>query len=62
MNFGLKYPEEVLLVGEVDYFKLSVFECLVYSHIPSDKRSKNDPKVHRRIFLSFGREVKGFKL
>ena len=39
-----------------------MFECPIYAHIPSDKRTKNDPKAHRCIFLNFGGEVKGFKL
>lgn len=46
----------------MDYNKFRMFGCPLYTHIPSDDSSKNDPKAHRCIFLNFGEEVKGFKL
>lgn len=51
VNLDLKCPEEVWLKREMDYSNLRVFRCPVYTHILSDKRSKNDPKAHQCIFL-----------
>lgn len=61
-TLGLKCPEEVWSGHEVDYSTLRVFGCPGYAHIPSDERTKNDPKTRRCIFLGYGKGVKGFKL
>jgi hypothetical protein len=39
-----KVAEEVLTGNEVDYSGLRVFGCPTYVHIPSEERSKLDPK------------------
>jgi transposase InsO family protein len=39
-----KVAEEVWTGNEVDYFGLRVFGCPAYVHIPSEERSKLDPK------------------
>ena len=41
---------------------LKVFGCLVYAHIPKDKRQKFDSKARRCIFLGYGMVTKGYKL
>ena len=39
-----KVAEEVWTGNEVDYSSLRVFGCPAYVHIPSEERSKLDPK------------------
>jgi hypothetical protein len=47
--------------NEVDYSGLRVFGCPAYVHIPSEERSKLDPKSRQCIFLGYGKGVKGYK-
>ena len=56
-----KVVEEVWTGKEVDYSGLRVFDCLAYVHIPSEERSKLDPKSKQRVFLGYGKGVKGYK-
>ena len=46
-----KVAEEVWAEKEVDYLMMRVFECPAYVHIPSEERSKLDPKSKKCIFL-----------
>jgi hypothetical protein len=56
-----KVAEEVWTSNEVDYSGLRVFGCLAYVHIPSEERSKLDPKSKQCVFLGYGKWVKGYK-
>jgi hypothetical protein len=56
-----KVAEEVWTGNEVDYSGLRVFGCPAYVHIPSEERSKLDPKSRQCIFLGYGKGVKGYK-
>ena len=56
-----KVTEEVWTGNEVNYFGLRVFGCSAYVHIPSEERSKLDPKSRQYIFLEYGKRVKGYK-
>ena len=56
-----KVAEEVWTGNEVNYFGLRVFGCPAYVHVPSEKRSKLDPKSRQCIFLEYGKGVKGYK-
>jgi hypothetical protein len=56
-----KVAEEVLTGNEVDYSGLRVFGCPAYVHIPSEERSKLDPKSRQCVFLRYGKRVKGYK-
>jgi hypothetical protein len=55
-----KVAKEVWIGNEVDYSGLRV-GCLAYVHIPSEERSKLDPKSRQCIFLRYGKGVKGYK-
>jgi hypothetical protein len=57
-----KVAEEVWTGNEVDYFGLRVFRCPAYVHIPSEERSKLDPKFRQCVFLGYEKEVMGYKL
>jgi hypothetical protein len=56
-----KVIEEVWTGNEVDYSGLRVFGCPAYVHIPSEERSKLDPKSRQCVFLRYGKGVKGYK-
>jgi transposase InsO family protein len=56
-----KVVEEVWIGNEVDYSGLKVFGCPVYVHIPSEERSKLDPKFRQCVFLGYGKGVKVYK-
>jgi hypothetical protein len=56
-----KVAEEVWTGNEVDYSGLRVFGCPAYMHIPSEERSKLDPKSRQCIFLGYGKGVKDYK-
>jgi hypothetical protein len=56
-----KVIEEVWTGNEVDYPGLRVFGCPAYVHIPSEERSKLDPKSRQCVFLRYGKGVKGYK-
>jgi hypothetical protein len=45
----------------MSYSGLRVFGCLAYVHIPSEERSKLDPKSRQCVFLAYGKGVKGYK-
>ena len=56
-----KVAEEVWTGNEVDYSGLRVFGCPAYMHIPSEERSKLDPKSRQCVFLGYRKGVKGYK-
>ena len=56
-----KVAEEVWIGNEVDYFGLRVFDCPAYVHIPSEERSKLDPKSRQCVFLGYEKGVKDYK-
>jgi hypothetical protein len=46
-----KFAEKVWTGNEVDYSSFRVFGCSAYVHIPSEERSKLDPKSRQCVFL-----------
>jgi hypothetical protein len=56
-----KVIEEVWIGNEVDYSGLRVLGCPAYVHIPSEERSKLDPKSRQCVFLRYGKGVQGYK-
>ena len=55
-----KVAEEVWTNNEVDYYSLRVFCYPAYVHIPSEERSKLDPKS-RQCVSQIWKKVKGYK-
>ena len=60
-SLGGKVIEEVWAGNDVDLSKLRIFGCPAYVHVPSDERSKLDPKSKKCIFLGYTKGVKGYK-
>jgi hypothetical protein len=56
-----KVAKEAWTGNKVDYFGLRVFGCPAYVHIPSEERSKLDPKSRQCVFLEYEKWVKCYK-
>ncbi|KAL0297634.1 UNVERIFIED_CONTAM: Retrovirus-related Pol polyprotein from transposon TNT 1-94 [Sesamum radiatum] len=56
-----KVAEEVWTGNQVNFDHLWIFGCSAYVHVPSDERSKLDPKSKQCIFLGYKKGVKGYK-
>jgi hypothetical protein len=62
INRSLRVALDGKVADEVwTYFSLRVFGCPAYVHIPSEERSKVDPKSRQCIFLRYEKGVKGYK-
>jgi hypothetical protein len=59
VTLGGKVGKEVWTGNEVDCSGLRVFGCPAYVHVPSEERSKLDPKSRQCIFLMYEKWVKG---
>ncbi|KAL0413654.1 UNVERIFIED_CONTAM: Retrovirus-related Pol polyprotein from transposon RE1 [Sesamum radiatum] len=60
-SVGGKVAEEVWTGNPVDFDHLRIFDNSAYVHVPSDERSKLDPKSKQCIFLGYTKVVKGYK-
>nr|GMC69443.1 Retrovirus-related Pol polyprotein from transposon TNT 1-94 [Ipomoea batatas] len=60
-SLGDKILDEVWSTNLVSFDHLQVFCCPGYVFVPSDERSKLDPKAKKYIFLGFKKGVKGYK-
>ncbi|KAL0447561.1 UNVERIFIED_CONTAM: Retrovirus-related Pol polyprotein from transposon TNT 1-94 [Sesamum latifolium] len=60
-SLGGKVAEEVWTGNPVNFDHLRIFGCSAYVHVPSDERSKLDPKSKQFIFLGYKKGVKGYK-
>lgn len=45
-------PEEAFLVEKLEIGHLRIFRCLVYVHIPRERRTKLDPSGRKGVFLA----------
>ena len=50
---GFKSPEEVFTGKKTEVSHLKIFGCLVYIHIPKEKRTKLDPSGKKGIFVRY---------
>jgi len=53
--------EEKFIGKKPDVSHLRVFGCIVYVHVPNEKRSKLDPKAEKCIFIRYSLEQKGYR-
>ncbi|KAL0431218.1 UNVERIFIED_CONTAM: Retrovirus-related Pol polyprotein from transposon TNT 1-94 [Sesamum radiatum] len=60
-SLGGKVAEEVWIGNPINFDHLRIFGCLTYVHVPSDERSKLNPKSKQFIFLGYKKGVKGYK-
>ena len=57
---GFKTPEEMYTGKKPDVSHLKIFGCLVYVHIPKEKRTKLDPFEKKGIFVEYCEVSKAF--
>ncbi|KAL0301508.1 UNVERIFIED_CONTAM: Retrovirus-related Pol polyprotein from transposon TNT 1-94, partial [Sesamum radiatum] len=60
-SLGGKIAENVWTGNLVDFDHLRIFCCSAYVHIPSDERSKLNPKSKQCIFLGYKKGFKDYK-
>ncbi|KAL0328141.1 UNVERIFIED_CONTAM: Retrovirus-related Pol polyprotein from transposon TNT 1-94 [Sesamum calycinum] len=60
-SLGGKIAENVWTGNLVDFDHLRIFCCSAYVHIPSDERSKLNPKSKQCIFLRYKKGFKDYK-
>ena len=53
---GNKTPKEVFIGENPEVSHLKIFGCLVYIHIPKEKRSKLDPSGKKGLFVGYSEQ------
>jgi len=59
---GFKTPEEMFTGKKPEVSHLKIFGCLVFRHIPKEKRNKLEPSGKRGIFVGYCEVSKVFKI
>ena len=58
---GFKTPKEMYTGKKPEVSHLKIFGCLVYVHIPKEKRTKLDPSGKKGIFVGYYEFSKAFR-
>jgi hypothetical protein len=59
---GLKTPEEMFTGKKAEVSHLKIFGCLVFIHIPKEKKNKMDPSGKKGIFVGYCEVSKAFRI
>jgi hypothetical protein len=59
---GLKTPEEMFTRKKPEVSHLKIFGCLVFIHLPKEKRNKLDPSGKKGIFVGYCEVSKAFRI
>ena len=57
-----KTPKEVFTSEKLDISHLRIFGCLVYIHIPKEKRTKMEPSRNKGNFVDYSEISKAFRI
>ena len=57
-----KNPEEVFTGEKLDVGHLRIFGCIVYVHVPKEKRTKMDPSRKKGIFVGYNETSKAYRI
>ena len=57
-----KTPKEVFSGKKPEVSHLRIFSCLVYIHIPKEKRTKLDPSGKKGIFVGYSESSKAYRI
>jgi hypothetical protein len=55
-------PEEALTGRKLDIGHLCIFGCVVYCHIPTEKRTKLDPTTENGILVGYNETSKAYRM
>jgi hypothetical protein len=59
---GNKTPEEVFTRKKPEVSHLRIFGCLVYIHVPKEKRTKLEPSGKKGTFVGYSETSKAYKI
>jgi hypothetical protein len=59
---GKKTPEEAFTGRRLDVEHISIFGCLTYSHVPSNRRAKLDPTTQQGILVGYSKVSKAYQI
>jgi hypothetical protein len=59
---GLKTPEEMFTGKKPEVSHLKIFRCLVFIHIPKEKRNKLEPSGKKGIFVGYCEVSKALRI
>ena len=59
---GFKILEEIFIGKKPKVSHLKIFGCLVYIHIPKEKRTKLDPSGKKGIFVGYNDQLKAYRV
>ena len=59
---GFKTPEEMFTRKKPEVSHLKIFGCLVFIHIPKEKRNKLEPSRKKGIFVGYCEVSKAFRI
>ena len=57
-----KTPEEVFSGKKPEVSHLRIFRCLVYIHMPKEKRTKLEPSRRKGIFVGYSERSKAYRI
>jgi hypothetical protein len=57
-----KTPEEMFLGEKPEVIHLRIFSCLVFVHVPKEKRTKLDPSGKNDIFVGYSDTSKAYRI
>ena len=57
---GNMTPEESFTGKKPEVSHFRIFGCLIYSHVPSEKRTKLEPTAEKGIFVGYDETSKAF--
>jgi hypothetical protein len=61
-TLGFKTPEEMFTEKKLEVSHLKIFGCLVFIHIPKEKRNKLEPSGKKGIFVGYCEVSKAFRI
>jgi hypothetical protein len=59
---GNETLEEAFTCEKPDMGHLRIFGCLVYIHVPKDKRTKMEPSGKKGIFVGYSETCKAYRI
>jgi hypothetical protein len=59
---GKKTPEQAFTSRRPDVEHIRIFGCLTYSHVPSEKGTKQDPTVQQGILVGYLEVSKAYRI
>ena len=59
---GERTPKEAFISEKLEVGHLRIFGCLVYIHLPKEKRTKMDPSGKKGIFVGYSETSKSYKI